>query len=111
MLFFVTVLTNKLVILTISFLQCMELQFRVANVKGDDAQIQFCTSFPSYAAMEAFYNYLGPAVDNIIYSSEKADKSVSRKCRPQALPPMEEFFFSSGPSTIGVNETRSSILF
>ena len=70
----------------------LELQFRVANVKDDDAQIQFYTGFPSYAAMKAFYNYLGPAVDNLIYSSEKADKSVSRRCRPRALPPMEELF-------------------
>ena len=39
------------------------------NMKDDKSQISFYTGFQSYKALEAFYNFLGPATESLCYSN------------------------------------------
>ena len=54
----VTVLENRL----------EKAQFRLSNLINDDSKVTFYTGFPSFATLNAFYIFLGPAVDNLKYS-------------------------------------------
>ena len=79
-------------------------RFRLANMKGDDSKIAFHTGFPSYGALKAFYDFLGPAVDQLNYSSNNSEDSQKQKCRPRILPPLEEFFLTIVRLRLGLME-------
>ena len=70
-------------------------QFRLANIKTNDSLICFYTGFNTFFALKCFYDFLGPAVNHLIYSQEgtKTDREI-KLCRPRALPPLEEFFMT-----------------
>ena len=87
--------------------QLGELKFRLSNIGTDDTKVAFYTGFPSHNALKAFYNYLGPAVDNLCYSSKQSDSqsdTVNKRCRPRALPPLEEFFLTMVRLRLGLME-------
>ena len=53
-----------------------EQKFRLFNIVDNNSKVTFYTGFPSYGALQAFYKYLGPAVDNLRYSScEKTNET------------------------------------
>jgi len=39
--------------------------FRLENIKHDDKLVHFYTGFQSYETLLAFYEFLGPSVDNL----------------------------------------------
>ena len=57
--------------------------------------ICFYTGFSTFFVLKCFYDFLGPAVNHLIYSQEgtKTDREI-KLCRPRALPPLEEFFMT-----------------
>ena len=50
--------------------QLSKQKFRLMNIKDDDAQVLYYTGFLPF---EAFFNFLGPAVNSLNYSSEKEE--------------------------------------
>ena len=42
---------------------CNRMQYRLANTY-DDKKIAFYTGFPSFVSLKAYFNFLGPAVNN-----------------------------------------------
>ena len=83
----------------------VKIQFRLASIETNDSLINFYTGFPSFFALKSFYNFLGPAVDNLVYSYD-GSKMVEevKRCRPRVLPPMEEFFMTMVRLRLGLLE-------
>jgi len=75
-------------------LKCQEKKFSLSNIKDDDFKILFYTGFPSYATLMACYEFLGPAVHSLIYdaSKEVLECETTKRYRPRALSPENEFF-------------------
>ena len=82
-----------------------KIQFRLASIETSDSLIKFYTGFPSFFALKSFYEFLGPAVDNLVYSHD-GSKMVDevKRCRPRVLPPMEEFFMTMVRLRLGLLE-------
>ena len=82
----------------VGILKCkyQERKFCLANIKNDDSKISFYTGFPNYDTLKACYEFLGTTVDFLVYDSNKQllDGESSKRCRPKALLPEDEFFFS-----------------
>ena len=80
-------------------------QFRLANIKTNDSLICFYTGFSTFFALKCFFDFLGPAVNHLIYSQEgtKTDEGTKR-CRPRALSPLEEFFMTMVRLRLGLLE-------
>ena len=55
--------------------QLRSARFSLYNISSDDVKISFYTGFPSYAALEVCYKFLGPAVNNLIYWNGKSTNS------------------------------------
>ena len=51
--------------------QLSSVKFSLHNISNNDAKISFYTGFPNFAALEACYKFLGPAVNNLIYWNGK----------------------------------------
>ena len=87
--------------LTVAKEQISQLQFKLANIQHD--VVSYYTGFSSYHALKIFYNYLGPAVNHLLYSQEAANSSddVSKQYHPRILPPMEEIVLDIGSITCG----------
>lgn len=66
-------------------------RFCLFNIRNDDSRICFYTGFPTYAALKACFEFLGPAVNSLTYCS-KQNESSTKRCRPRTLTPEEEFF-------------------
>lgn len=81
------------------------LQFRLANIKNNDSLVCFYTGFSTFFALKYFYDFLGPAVNHLVYSQEgtRTDGEIKR-CRPRALPPLEEFFMTMIRLRLGLLE-------
>lgn len=71
--------------------QVLSLKFSINNIAGSDQKVAFYTGFPTFVSLEAFYKFLGPAVDELIYWNSQ-QKSFKGKGRTRTLLPMEEFF-------------------
>ena len=56
------------------------------NIKTNDALVCFYTGFSTFFALKWFYDFLGPAVNRLIYSQEgtRTDGEIKR-FRPRAL--------------------------
>ena len=68
--------------------------FRLSSICNDDSKIAFYTGFPDYKTFMACFNFLGPAVNNLIYwdSGKQTDilsRSISKIGRNRALTPLE----------------------
>ena len=46
----------------------------VDAIKDNPDMFQYYTGFPTYKVFLAFYSYLGPAVDSLIYSEKSVEK-------------------------------------
>ena len=67
----------------------------VDAIKDNPDMFQYYTGFPTYKVFLAFYSYLGPAVDSLIYSEKSAEKprttfSALKTGRIRALQPVDE---------------------
>ncbi len=80
------------------------------GMKVDYSIISFYTGFPSYALLMTWYEFLGPAVHSLMYDANKEvlECETSKRYRPTALSPENEFFFSINSITSGINGTRFS---
>ena len=47
----------------------MSREFSLSNIKDDDSKISFYTGFPSYATLTACHEFLGPAVNFLVYDA------------------------------------------
>ena len=54
--------------------QVSQQKFSLHNIQGDDTEVSFYTSFPSYGALQAFCSFLGSSVDDLSYSKFDAEK-------------------------------------
>jgi len=72
--------------------QVLSLKFSINNIACSDQKVAFYTGFPTFASLEAFYKFLGPAVDDLIYWNSQ--QNLSMVSRTRTLLPMEEFFWS-----------------
>ena len=72
----------------------------------DDGKLAFYTGFQTFGALEAFYKYLGPAVNDLFYSSKQAlnAKATNLRCRQRTLPPLEELFMTLVRLRLGLME-------
>ena len=80
-------------------------KFRLMNMKDDNyvnSQISFYTGFQSYKALEAFYNFLGPATESLCYSNVVV--STKKKRHHRLLPPLEELFLTLVRLRLGLME-------
>ena len=65
-------------------------KFCIENVAKDDQLITFYTGFPCYESLKAFYEYLGPGVNDLKYwGSNNQDISYGRK---RLLSTFNEYF-------------------
>ena len=86
-----------------------EAKFTLSNIKGDDSKLAFYTGFPAFSTLKAFFNFLGPAVDNLKYSKKQEEADVlsgaeNKRCRQRTLPPLEEFFMTLVRLRLGLAE-------
>ena len=69
-------------------------KLRLGNIKDDNKKVQFYTGFPTYGSLVTCYNFLGPAVDSLVYwGGRKGGEVKHAGGRSRTLPPMEEFFW------------------
>ena len=66
-------------------------RFCLSNVSKDESKLCFYTGFTSFTALMACYNFLGPAVNSLLYS-HKEKESTNKRCRPRSLSPEDDFF-------------------
>ena len=64
--------------------------FRVEHIQHDDALIQFYTGFISFMVFQAFYDFLGPALNELKYWGAKESKHCRN--RRQKLTPTNQLF-------------------
>ena len=55
--------------------------FRIEHIQNDDALVKFYTGFTSFMVFQAFYDFLGPAVNELNYWGAKD----SQRCRNRRL--------------------------
>ena len=77
---------------------------QLSKQKLNIKDVLYYTGFRSFLAFEAFFNFLGPAVNSLNYSSEKETSSKSCRGRPRLLPPMEECFVTLVRLRAGLTE-------
>ena len=65
------------------------LKFIISDMVEHDEKVAFYTGFQSFGALEAFYKYLGPAVDHLFYLAKHAEnpESTNHRCQQRTLPP------------------------
>ena len=71
-------------------LKCSLETFRLDHISHDERLVRSYTGFPSYAIFVAFFNFLGPAVNHLMYWGTKAG-SHSRK---KKLDPINGLFLT-----------------
>ena len=64
--------------------------FRIEDIQDDDKKISFYTGFISYMVFSAFFEFLGPAVDNLNFWGSK--ERVSQRRRSRKLTPKNQLF-------------------
>ena len=71
-----------------------------------DEMVAFYTGFQSFGALQAFYSFLGPAVDHLFNSAKHADnaEAIKHQCPQRTLPPLEEFFMTLVRLQLGLKE-------
>ena len=64
--------------------QCL---FRMERFIGSDSDFRFYTGFPDYSTFKAFFNYLLPACNHLIYrgsTTHPINSNTQRKCGKQS---------------------------
>ena len=72
--------------------QAKRIFFRIEDILGDDKLVSFYTGFISYRVFSAFFEFLGPVVDNLNYWGDR--ERVRKKNRPRKLSPKNQFFLT-----------------
>ena len=70
------------------------IQFSLESIASDDGKVAFYTGFPTYKHLRSYFDFLGPAVHQLIYWDSQRIFDHSNKGRPRCLAPMEEFFLT-----------------
>ncbi len=88
-------------------------RFCLANMKSDESKICFYTGFPNYATLLACYQFLGPAVNSLVYDSNKqlVEGDSRKHCRSRTLTPKDEFFLVFSSVTPRAYGARFSLSF
>ena len=56
-------------------------------IKHNDSLVCFYTNFSTFFALKSFDDFLGPAVNHLIYSQEGTkNDGTTKRCRPRTLP-------------------------
>ena len=81
-------------------------EFRVAIIKHDDSKVLLYTGFTCYGTLDALFTFLGPSVRSLCYSKIDSEKRQGnfKRCHPQKLPPLEEFFVTLVRLRLGLME-------
>ncbi len=73
--------------------QCV---LRLEHVIASDTNFKFYTSFPNYATFKAFFDYLQPACNFLMYAgscnTEHVEATQQKHGRPRSLSPEQELF-------------------
>ena len=71
-------------------------QLSVLHVVASDVNFKFYTSFPNYATFKAFFNYLQPACNFLMYAgtknSQHTTETQAKRGVPRSLTPEQELF-------------------
>ena len=67
------------------------------------------TGFPSFSTLEAFFNFLRPAVNDLKYSKKQEESDMqngveNKRLQQRSLPPLEEFFMTLVRLRLGLFE-------
>ena len=69
---------------------------RLEHVVASDVNFRFYTSFPNYATFKAFFNYLQPACNFLMYAgtknSQHTTETQAKRGVPRSLTPEQELF-------------------
>ena len=69
---------------------------RLEHVIASDVNFKFYTSFPNYETFKAFFNYLQPACNFLMYAGTKNSQHISetqaKRGTPRSLTPEQELF-------------------
>ena len=69
-----------------------EVPFGMKYIMDDDKLVSFYTGFVSYRIFLAFYQFLGPAVDNLVYWGGKGEPA--KRKRGTKLPPQDQLLMT-----------------
>lgn len=83
------------------------------NIKTNESEVVFYTGF---STLEAFFNFFGPAVNDLKYSKkqEESDKQncvENKRLQQRSLPPLEEFFMTLVRLRLGLFEQDLAYMF
>ena len=84
-------------------------KFGIHSLEGDDSLIRYYTGFPSFGVFRAFYDFLGPSVDQLTYwgTDEPKSKSVSRT----KLCPMDQLLMTLMRLRLNLEEQDLAVRF
>ena len=77
------------------FEQADKCTFRLERFIGSDHDFKSYTGFPDYATFSAFFDYLSPACDNLIYYGSNTSENPTNQTKhgkPRSLSPEQELF-------------------
>ena len=86
-------------------------KFCVGMFVNDDPAIFFYTAFPSYAHFRTCFNYLGNAVNHLIYPDSSADENEISRVKTQRILSPQNDFFDNLSSLMWSHGTGFSLLF
>ena len=68
--------------------------FRIEQIQGNDHLVRFYTGFVSYMIFTAFFDFLGPVVNELNYWGSKKKVSTRQRRRSHKLDPKNQFFLT-----------------
>ena len=70
--------------------------FRIERFIGSDSYFRFYTGFPNYMTFKAFFDYLSPACNHLIYHGSNSvpiiDECQAKRGKERSLSPEQELF-------------------
>ena len=75
--------------------------FRIERFIGSDSDFRFYTGFPNYMTFKAFFDYLSPACNHLIYHGSNTvpitDECQAKRGKERSLSPEQELFLVLSP--------------
>ena len=68
--------------------------FSVEDVAGNDDLVKLYTGFTTYSVFLAFYEFLGPSVNELTYRSRKVSQAAQKRRRRQKLDSLNQLFLT-----------------
>lgn len=84
---------NQLLKKKVESLESRRKAFRIEDISNDDSLTKLYTGFVSFGVLKCFYEFLGPAVNELSYWGERKNTAHKRR-RPTKLDPMNQFFLT-----------------